>query len=78
MAKIYNEDLIRFLYNETSTGESNEISIAILSDNNLLDEYEEMKETISLLNTIDLMPSKTSISIIMEESLRQSVHLAHS
>lgn len=77
MAKIYTDDLIRFIYNETSAEESNEISIALLSNTNLLNEYESLKDTVLQLDSINLLPSKTSIDIIMEESHRQLLHMAH-
>ncbi len=77
MAKIYTEDLIRFIYNETTTEESNDISVAILSNCNLMTEYESLNETITQLNSISMMPSPTSIKIIMEEARRQSAEFAH-
>jgi hypothetical protein len=78
MAKLYTEeDLIRFLYNETLPEESNEISIAMYSNSELMNECEMLKETISVLDCAELLPSPTSISIIMEAAHRQSEALAH-
>ena len=77
MAKIYTEDLIRFIYNETTTDESNDISVALLSNSNLMVEFESLNETISQLDSISMTPSPTSIEIIMEEANRQSAQFAH-
>ena len=77
MAKIYTDDLIRFIYNETTTEESNDISVAILSNNYLMAEYQSLNETITQLNSISMMPNPTSIKIIMEEAHRQSAEFAH-
>ena len=77
MAKIYTDDLIRFIYNETTTEESNDISVAILSNNYLMAEYESLSETISQLDSISMIPSPTSIKIIMEEARKQSAEFAH-
>ena len=77
MAKIYTDDLIRFIYNETTTEESNDISVAILSNNYLMAEYESLSETISQLDSISMIPSPTSIKINMEEARKQSAEFAH-
>jgi hypothetical protein len=77
MAKIYTDDLIRFIYNETTTEESNDISVAILSNNHLMAEYESLNETITQLNSISMIPHSTSIKIIMEEARRLSAEFAH-
>jgi len=76
MAKIYTEDLIRFIYNETTPEESNEISVAIISNSELMNEYESLKETVLQIDAIDLEPSSTSVQIILEESRRQSLEFA--
>jgi hypothetical protein len=77
MAKIYTDDLIRFIYNETTTEESNDISVAILSNSYLMADYESLSETITQLDSISMIPSPTSIKIIMEEARRQSAEFAH-
>ena len=69
MAKMYTEDLIRFIYNETTTDESNDISVEVLSNSYLMQEFELLNETITQLDSMSLLPSPTSIKIIMEESL---------
>jgi len=77
MAKMYTEDLIRFIYNETTTDESNDISVALLSNSNLMAEFESLNETITQLDSLSMIPSPTSIKIIMEEAHRQSAEFAH-
>jgi hypothetical protein len=77
MAKIYTEDLIRFIYHETTAEESNDISVEVLSNSYLMQEFELLNETITQLDSMSLLPSPTSIKIIMEESRRQSAQFAH-
>ena len=77
MPEIYTEDLIRFIYNETTTEESNEISVAVLSCSNLMSEYESLYETIIQLDSISFVPHPSSIAIILEEAHKQSAALAH-
>ena len=77
MAEIYTEDLIRFIYNETTPEETNEISIALRSNNSLRVEYDKLKDTVCQLDSASLLPHPSSIAIIMEESNKRSAELAH-
>lgn len=77
MSKIYTEDLIRFIYNETSPQESSAILALSQTNVQLKSELESLQEIITQLDKIELKPSSTSISIIMEEAHRQSAALAH-
>jgi hypothetical protein len=77
MAKIYTDDLIRFIYHETTSEESNDISVALLSNSYLMAEFELLNETIAQLDSISMNPHPTSIKIIMEESRKQSAEFAH-
>jgi len=59
------DDLIRFLYHETSEEETKEINKALLCDNELLEQYKELNATSKQLNTIKLQPSQASIQNIL-------------
>lgn len=75
MRKIYTDDLIRFIYHETTAAESNAISLALQSDPQLSAEYTQLAETLGQLDSISLSPDPTSIAIIMEKAGRKE--LAH-
>ena len=61
-------DLIRFIYKETSHGESKEIRKALLFDNELLEKFRELKECIRKLNSIEEVTSQKIINNILEYS----------
>ncbi len=77
MRKIYTNDLIRFIYNETTIEESNPIRLSLQLNPMLKAEYELLKESINQLDSISLLPHPSSIKIIMEESFKQSAEMAH-
>lgn len=66
--KFTQEDLIRFIYHETSATEENAILEQLGSDDGLLEEYRGLVKTISALDQAKLSPDPTSIRIIMEYS----------
>jgi len=59
------DDLIRFLYRETTEVETKEINKALLCDNELLAQYQELNAVSKQLNTIKLEPSQASIQNIL-------------
>ena len=59
------DDLIRFLYHETSEEETKEINKALLCDNVLLAQYKELNAVSKQLNTLKLEPSQASIKNIL-------------
>ena len=77
MRKIYTNDLIRFIYNETTIEESKFIHLSLQSNQTLKAEYELLKESIHQLDSISLLPHPSSVKIIMEESFKQSAEMAH-
>jgi hypothetical protein len=72
MRKIYTEDLIRFIYNETSTQENHLIHDALQADADLMDTYSDLCETISGLNEAEQDASTSSIAIVLDASARLS------
>ncbi len=69
MTKTFTQiDLIRFIYKETSHGETIEIRKALLFDNELLDNFKELKECIRKLDSIEEVPSQKIVNNILEYS----------
>lgn len=69
------EDLIRYVYGETSPEEFSAISKALDSDFDLFNEYVILKKSLELLDQLRMEPNETSVNIIMEYA--QSHHEAH-
>lgn len=67
-------DLIRFIYKETSPGESREIRKALLFDNQLLNQFKELKEVVRLLDIQDEYPSQKILNNILEYSKTLNLH----
>ncbi len=62
-------DLLLFYYKETDSEETLLIKNSLVEDEELKEEYLEMREAIGYLNTASVKgPSQTSINIIMEHS----------
>lgn len=61
------EDLIRYLYNETSDSEKLHIAKTLETDWDVRERYEDIKTMQNVFNRIPLRsPSKTSIKLIMD------------
>lgn len=64
-------DLLLFYYKETDSEETLMIKNSLVEDEELKEEYLELREVIGYLNTATVKgPSQTSIDIIMEHSRR--------
>ncbi len=71
MSEIYtSNNLLRFIYNETETSESAFINELIEQDANVAAEYEQLQETVSLVESASLDVHPTSINMIMEYAHR--------
>ena len=68
MIKITSEDLVRYLYGETSTQKTARIKVALQIDSDLASEYEQLQSTYSNLNKEDvkLTPRTKTIENILE------------
>lgn len=65
---LIHDDVIRYLYNETSTTENEYIEEELLLDNNLLDFYLDCLNLKSGLNEIRLEPSQQVVNRILSFS----------
>ena len=69
MKQTFTQDqLIQFLYKETSLAESLEISEALEQDLLLLEEYQELLEAYQELPVVQFSPSSKCISSVLEYS----------
>ena len=63
------EDLILFYYKETDAEETLMIKNSLVEEEELKEEYLEMRQIVGLLNKVErTKPDQTSINIIMEYS----------
>lgn len=76
MSEIYTaNDLIRFIYQETSPAETANIQHLLQHNAQAKEEYLQLQETLKMLDDVALDPHPTSISIIMEHSHKQAAEL---
>jgi hypothetical protein len=66
MTKITPEDLVRYLYNETSDQKSAAIKAALQTEWNLRESYEKLLNSHTNLDTIKLSPRRESVNRILE------------
>lgn len=59
------EDLIRFLYDETSSFENNQIDAFLILNDELKSHFLELKNSFDCLNKIRLGPSKVTVNNII-------------
>ncbi len=62
------EDLLRFIYKETSAKESIDMAAALEKDYRLKEEYNMLKESISILPKVTFSPSRNSLKRILNYS----------
>lgn len=67
-------DLIRYIYQETDEKENKEIEEALLFDNKLFDIYRRMVEVTESLNRFEKRPSKNVINRILNYSKSINLH----
>ena len=66
MTKTFTQnDLIRFLYHETSEKETKEINKALLCDSELQAQYKELNALLHELDSARLVPSAASVQNIL-------------
>ena len=75
MIKITPEDLVRYLYHETSPQKTERIKAALQIDNNLQDEFEKLKATHSKLEEVNLSPRFQTINNILEYAAKKQKQL---
>jgi len=69
MTKTFTQDeLIRYIYHETSDQENKEIENALICDDVILEMYKKLKNTIEQLDKIEQLPSGQVIDKILNYS----------
>ena len=77
MTKTFTEnDLLKFLYGELNYQQKIELQRELLTDQNLQDELNELKEAVSLLDEANYKPSNRAIQNILDFSKGQAVQSA--
>ena len=76
MHSIKSEDLLLYLYGETSKVETRAIEAALQSDWSLQEKLELLKSSIGELDTIQFAPSNRSISKILDYAQKSVEELA--
>ncbi len=61
-------DLIRFIYNETTNEQQRNIELALLCDNELMEEFKSLKSTVNALTEVSYSPSNSTIEKILNYS----------
>ncbi len=69
-------DLIRYIYQETTEREKQEIEQKLLLDNKLFEEYKNLAEVSMELDRVDLSPSEKTINKILNFSKSINLHSA--
>ena len=69
-------DLIRYIYQETTEREKQKIEQELLLDNKLFEEYKNLAEVSMELDRVDLSPSEKSIKKILNFSKSINLHSA--
>jgi len=69
-------DLIRYIYQETTESEKKEIEQELLLDNRLFEEYKNLAEVSMELDRIELSPSQKTINKILNFSKTINLHSA--
>jgi hypothetical protein len=69
-------DLIRYIYQETTEREKQKIEQELLLDNKLFEEYKNLAEVSMELDRVDLSPSEKTIKKILNFSKSINLHSA--
>ena len=73
MMKITSEDLIKYVYNETSEQKSATIQAALQTDWSLREMYQQLLNSQSELNEIKFSPRRESVNKILEYASKRHV-----
>jgi len=75
MTQIYTQnDLIRYIFKETTEEEDPEIENELLVNNGLIDFYIDATEVIRKFKELDLEPSEKAVQAILDYSRSVGVH----
>ncbi len=75
MINITQEDLIRYLYKETSEQKTALIKAALQTDWNLRESYEKLLTSHTNLNSIKLSPRSESVNSILKYASKKHAHV---
>ena len=67
-------DLIRYIYNETTENEKKEIEQELLLNNKLFEEYKDLAEVSMELDRFEMSPSENVINKILNFSKTLNLH----
>lgn len=68
------DDLVRYIYKETSSEENKEIEQALLFDEALSDKFAKLSSVVQALDGIEVAPSNRSIETILSYSRSYHLH----
>ena len=68
------DDLVRYIYQETTTEESIEIETALIFDETLSDAFNELSKSVDLLKQVQVKPSESTIDKILSYSKSFDLH----
>ena len=71
MQSITQEDLLQYIYGETSTEKTAEIKAALQSDWNLNEQYKEMVSAKESLGSVNIAPRKKAIDFVLNYANKQ-------
>lgn len=75
MTKFTTEDLVQYLYNETSAQKSADIKAALETDWELHESFEMISSTRNSLNEISFSPREESVNSILDYAAKKAGHL---
>ena len=70
------DDLVRYMYKETTAEENAEIELAMLFDDELADEFAELESVVESLDCAEKAPSDRVIDAILSYSKSYHLHSA--
>lgn len=68
------DDLVRYIYQETTPEESIEIETALIFDEQLSEAYNSLNGTVESLNAVKLKPSESTVDKILSYSKSYDLH----
>jgi hypothetical protein len=67
-------DLLRYIYQETTKEENTELETAVIFDDDLSNDLSELKQTVLALDGVEKSPSKFCIEKILDYSKTYQAH----
>lgn len=68
------DDLVRYIYQETTAEETIEIETALIFDEGLSERYDELSKTVDLLRQVQVKPSESCVDKILSYSKSYDLH----